>query len=145
LFRLTFFFAKKKKGYKKEVGERAARPLSIRLCTFCVDELIKIETQVCLILTQTLELSKISCYFYKFIPKYVLPSNIPLAVRRISLFQNITVRKHNITCRRQISLRISFRGNTLNSRLSSYFSSNSYKKFIQIISYATPNGFWKTR
>jgi len=117
LFRLTFFFAKKKKGYKKEVGERAARPLSIRLCTFCVDELIKIETQVCLILTQTLELSKISCYFYKFIPKYVLPSNIPLAVRRISLFQNITVRKHNITCRRQISLRISFRGNTLNSRL----------------------------
>ena len=67
MFRLTFFFAKKKKGYKKEVGERAARPLSIRLCTFCADELIKIKTQVCLILTQTLELSKISCYFYKFI------------------------------------------------------------------------------
>ena len=65
----TFFFTKKKKDCKKEVGERAARPLSIRLCTFCADKLIKIETQVCLILTQTLELSKISCYFYKFILK----------------------------------------------------------------------------
>ena len=65
---INFFFPKKKK-LQKEVGERAARPLSIRLCTFCADELIKIETQVCLILTQTLELSKISCYFYKFILK----------------------------------------------------------------------------
>ena len=63
---INFFFPKKKK-LQKEVGERAARPLSIRLCAFCADELIKIETQVCLILTQTLELSKISCYFYKFI------------------------------------------------------------------------------
>ena len=45
MFRLTFFFTKKKKGYKKEVGERAARPLSIRLCAFCADELVKIETQ----------------------------------------------------------------------------------------------------
>ena len=45
---INFFFPKKKK-LQKEVGERAARPLSIRLCTFCADELIKIETRVRLI------------------------------------------------------------------------------------------------
>ena len=72
-------------------------------------------TQVCLILPKTLELSKISCYFYKFIPKYVRPSNIPLAVRRISLFQNITVRKHNITCRM--------------ANITAYFLSRKYAKF----------------
>ena len=46
---INFFLSQKEKSYKKEVGERAARPLSIRLCTFCADELIKIETRVRLI------------------------------------------------------------------------------------------------
>jgi hypothetical protein len=49
MFRLTFFCyplldlnqGVKKKGYKKEVGERAARPLSIRLCAFSVDKFVK--------------------------------------------------------------------------------------------------------
>ena len=127
MFRLTFFLICKKKVPKKKqtsLGSLTACA-NLQLCAY--DELIKIKTQVCLILPKTVELSKISCYFYKFIPKYDLPSNIPLAVRRISLFQNITVRKHNITCRRQISLRISFRGNTLNSRLS-YINASSMKK-----------------
>ena len=134
----TFFFTKKKKDCKKEVGERAARPLSIRLCTFCADKLIKIETQVCLILTQTLELSKISCYFYKFIlmcfiwlfawtvllictpterldVKIRFPYHSPSGEYhsfRISLCEStISLAVW------QISLRISFWGNTLNSHL----------------------------
>ena len=126
MFRFTFFLICKKKVSKKKqtsLGSLTACA-NLQLCAY--DELIKIKTQVCLILPKTVELSKISCYFYKFIPKYVHPSNIPLAVRRISLFQNITVRKHNITCRRQISLRISFRGNTLNFRLSFRVLPNSH-------------------
>ena len=138
---INFFFPKKKK-LQKEVGERAARPLSIRLCAFCADELIKIETQVCLILTQTLELSKISCYFYKFILGnliWLLAWTVLLIIaltERLDgkiLFVShspsgeyhsfrISLRNSAISLAvKQISLRISFWGNTLNSRLSYQF------------------------
>ena len=52
---------------KKEANNLRQVDRLCRFFAFSEDELVKIETQVCLILTQTLELSKIPCYFYKFI------------------------------------------------------------------------------
>jgi len=63
---VSFFFTKKKKN-EKEVGNLRQVDRPCGFFAFSGDELVKIKTQVCLILTKTLELSKIPCYFYKFI------------------------------------------------------------------------------
>ena len=63
---LTFSLFERKSYKKKQTTlGRLNACANLQLCAY--DELIKIETQVCLILPKTVELSKISCYFYKFI------------------------------------------------------------------------------